>query len=205
MCCSPLCIWSKFTCQYFGYSRSSKIYGDNADTTDPLAEDCTTIKSGNTKSHLIWDYGRHDRYFRQGSSQIPELYLYVGHIYFTYFCTIGHNFFFDKFHFAFSSAYYIDPYTLDATHPYGPHAMPYVKGYLYGEEPHNQWYCPEISNITHQSIDSNPKPTTQVTWSDDTKPPASSVITTPYDSRDFQLDVDLTYHYVMWKSVALVC
>ena len=140
-----------------------------------------------------------------GSSQIPELYLYVGHIYFTYFCTIGHKFFFDKFHFDFSSAYYIDPYTLDATHPYGPHAMPYVKGYLYGEEPHNQWYCPEISNITHQSIDSNPKPTTQVTWSDDTKPPASSGSTTPLKTREFQIGIDLTYCEIMGKSVAVVC
>ena len=39
------------------------IFGDNSDATNPLAEDGTTIKSGSTKSHFIWDHGRHERHF----------------------------------------------------------------------------------------------------------------------------------------------
>ena len=50
---------------------------------------------------------------------------------------------------------------------------------LDGEDPHHQWYCPEISKPTDQSSDSNPKPTAQVISSDDTKTPDSSVSTTP--------------------------
>ena len=44
----------------------------------------------------------------------------------------------------------------------------------------------------------------QATWSDDTKPPASSKSTTPWKSRDFQLSMDLTYHDGMVKSVSVV-
>ena len=73
------------------------------------------------------------------------------------------------------------------------------------EEPHNQWYSTEIANPTDQSSDSNPKPTTQVTWTHDTKPPSSSVSTTPSKSRDFQIGIDLTYFDRMGKIVAVVC
>ena len=39
------------------------FFGDNADATNPLAEYGTTIKSGSTKSHFIWDHGRHGGHF----------------------------------------------------------------------------------------------------------------------------------------------
>ena len=83
-----------------------------------------------------------------GSSHIPELYLYVGHGYFTSFCIRVHKFLSDKVHFGFPSAYSIYPQTSDAIHPDDPHVIPYGKGDLYGEEPHNQWYRPEIANPT---------------------------------------------------------
>ena len=51
------------------------------------AMDGTTIKSGATKSHFVWDHGRHERHFVHGSTKMPELYLYVGHGYFNAFCT----------------------------------------------------------------------------------------------------------------------
>ena len=95
-----------------------------------------------------------------GSRPIPELYLFVGHGYFTYFFTGVHNFLSDKVHFDFSSAYSIDPHTSDIIHPDGPHVIPYGKGDLDREEPHHQWYRPDIANPTDQSINSNPNPTT---------------------------------------------
>ena len=52
-----------------------RFFFDNAYTTYPIAKDGTTIKSGSTKSHFIWDHGRHDRIFMHGSSHMPELYL----------------------------------------------------------------------------------------------------------------------------------
>ena len=42
-----------------------------------LAADGTNIKSGATKSHLVWDHGKHERHFLHGSSQMPELFFYV--------------------------------------------------------------------------------------------------------------------------------
>ena len=47
-----------------------KFFGDNTDATDPLAEDVTTIKLGSTKSHFIWDHGRHERQYMHGSSRM---------------------------------------------------------------------------------------------------------------------------------------
>ena len=139
-----------------------------------------------------------------GSSRIPELYLYVGHGYFKYFCTRVHNFLSDKMHFAYSSAQYIYPHTSDIINPGVPQVIPYGEGYLDGKEPHHQWYRTEIEKPTDQSSDSNPKPKTQVTWSDDTNPPALRGITTPFKSRDFLICIDLKYCDVMINSVAVV-
>ena len=43
-----------------------------------------------------------------------------------------------------------------------------------------------------------------MTWSDDTKPPASSVSTTPSKPRDFKLVIDLAYCDGMGKSATVV-
>ena len=106
--------------------------------------------------------------------------------------------------FGFYSAYYIDPQTSDVINPDVPHIIPYDKGDLDGEEPHHQWYRPDIAKPTDRSSNSNPKPIAQMTWSDDTKPPASSKSTTLYKSRDFQLFMDLTYRDRKGESVAVV-
>ena len=163
----------------FGVPALGTFFADNSDATNPIAEDGITIKSGSTKSHFIWDHGRHERHFMHGSICMSEPFLYVGHGYFKYLCTRVHTFISGKVHFAFSSAYFIYPQTSDIINPDGPHVIPYGEGYLDGEEPHYQWYCTEIAKPTDQSSDSNPKPTAQVTWSDYTKPPASSGSTTP--------------------------
>ena len=99
-----------------------------------------------------------------GSSHMPELYLYIGHGYFTAFCTIIYKFLSEIFHLAFYSVYSMDPNTSDVINPDDPHVIPYGKGYLDGKEPHHQWYRPNIAKPTYQSSNSNQKPTTQVTW-----------------------------------------
>ena len=139
-----------------------------------------------------------------GSIEIPELYLCVGHGYFTAFCTRAHKFLFEKMNFDLSSDYCFDPQTSGATHPYGPHIITYGKVDLDNEEPHHQWYRPEIANPTVQSRNSYPKPATQVTWSNDTNTPLSSGSTPSSKSRGFQFGMDLIYHDGMGKIVELV-
>ena len=180
------------------------FFGDNSDATYYISEDRTTIKAGSTKSYLIWDHGRHERHFMHASSRMPELYLYVGHGYFKAIYTIANNFFSDKVHFAFSSSYSIGPQTSDVIHTYGPHVIPYGKVDLYGEEPHHQWYRTDIAKPTDKYSGSNPKPTAQVTWPYNTKPPAPRGIITPSNSKEFQLGMDLTYRGREGKSVAAV-
>ena len=107
-------------------------------------------------------------------------------------------------HFAFPSDFSIALQTSDVIYTYGPHVIPYVKVGLNGKEIHHQWYHPDISDPTDQSIDSNTKPTTQVTWSDDTMPPDSSRSIIPSQPRDFQIVMDLTYRDGMGKSVSVV-
>ena len=75
---------------------------------------------------------------------MPELYIYVGHGYFTSFCTRVHKFLFEKLHFDFSSEYSIDPQISDVILPDVPHIIPYDKGDLDSEDPHHQWYRPDI-------------------------------------------------------------
>ena len=60
-----------------GVTPIGTLFGDNSDANDPLAEDGNTIKSRATKSHFIWDHGRHEWHFMHGFIQIPELYIYV--------------------------------------------------------------------------------------------------------------------------------
>ena len=56
-----------------------KYFDDGADIRNPLDEDGTTVKYGSTKSHFVWDHGKHERHFIHDSSHLPELILYVGH------------------------------------------------------------------------------------------------------------------------------
>ena len=84
-----------------GVPAPGTLFVDNADATDTIAEEGTTIKLGSTKSHFIWDHGSHERNLMYGYSRMPELYLYVGHGYFKAFCTRVHKFLSDKVHFNF--------------------------------------------------------------------------------------------------------
>ena len=49
-----------------GVPALGKFLGDCADASDLLASDGTTIKSGATKSHFVWDHGKHERHFLHG-------------------------------------------------------------------------------------------------------------------------------------------
>ena len=53
-----------------GVPELGTFFGDNADATDPLAEDVTNIKLGSSKLHFIRDHGRNERHFMHVSSQI---------------------------------------------------------------------------------------------------------------------------------------
>ena len=55
------------------------FFGDNANASSPCDEYGTTIKSGATRSHFVWDHGRHEWHFMHSSSLMPEIHLYVGH------------------------------------------------------------------------------------------------------------------------------
>ena len=68
-----------------GVPALGTFFGDNADAGSPYKKDGTNIKLGATRSHFIWDPGKHKRNFMHGSSLMPELHLYVGHGYFNAF------------------------------------------------------------------------------------------------------------------------
>ena len=42
-----------------GVPALGTFFSDNSDANDTLAEDGTTIISGSTKLHFIWNHGRH--------------------------------------------------------------------------------------------------------------------------------------------------
>ena len=79
-----------------GLPALGTFFGDNANAGSPYNEDGTTIKSGATWSHFIWDHGKHERHFMHGSILVPELHLYVVHGYFNAFCTRIHKLLRDK-------------------------------------------------------------------------------------------------------------
>ena len=72
-------------------------------------DDGNTIKSGATKSHFVWYHGRHKWHFIHSSSHMPEMNVFVGNGYYNYFCTCIHKFLKYKVHYAFFSAYSIEP------------------------------------------------------------------------------------------------
>ena len=92
-----------------GVPALGTFFGDNANASSPYNKDDTTIKSSATRSHFIWYHGKHERHFMHGSSLMPEIHLYVGHGYFNAFFTPIQKLLGDKVHYAFSSAYSIDP------------------------------------------------------------------------------------------------
>ena len=79
------------TINILGVPALGMFFGNNANAGSPYNEDGTTIKLGATRSHFIWDHGKHERHFMHGYSLMPELHLYVGHGYLNAFCTRIHK------------------------------------------------------------------------------------------------------------------
>ena len=121
-----------------GVHALGTFFGDNTNTSSPYDEDGTTIKSGATRSHFIWDHGKHERHFMHGSRLVHELHLYVGHVSFNAFCTRIQKLLRDKVHYAFSSAYSIDPSAATTE----PHVISADPGDIDGDNIIYQWYCP---------------------------------------------------------------
>ena len=115
-----------------------KYFGSH-DTLKSSDEDGTWVKSSATKTTFVWDHGKHERNFRHGESGLPELYLYVGKGYFTAFTTRIQSFLGDKVHFAFSSAFSLNPDKLP------------TKDVTLADEGAMDWYCPETVDSTIKS------------------------------------------------------
>ena len=85
---------------------------------------------------------------------MPELFLYVGNVYFNVLCTRKHKMLSDKVHYAFSSAYSIQP-TPIAQESSNPHLISYEDGELEEDGPYS-WYQPEANSI-NTSLNADPK------------------------------------------------
>ena len=95
----PGCVYDPDTpLDILGVPALGSFFGDSADASDMLAANGTNIKSGATKSHFVWDHGKQEQHFLHGSSQIPELFIFVGNGYFIAFCTFVHKMLSDKVH-----------------------------------------------------------------------------------------------------------
>ena len=114
-----------------------KHFGDQSSDFDEM--DGTTVCSGSTKSRFVWDHSKHERHFMHGLSELPELYLYVGTGYFNAFTTRINKFVGDKIHYAFSSAFSLDP-NPQIGDPTNLEAMIGPEGD--NENPISDWYCP---------------------------------------------------------------
>ena len=133
----PACVFDPATpINILGVPALVTFFGDNANAGSPYDEEGTTIKSGATRSHFIWDNGKHERHFMHGYSLMPELNLYVGHGYFNAFCNCIHKLLRNKVHYAFSSAYLIDPSAATTE----PRFIPADPGYIEGDNNIYQWY-----------------------------------------------------------------
>ena len=167
----PVCLFDPDTpINILGVPALGTFFGDNANASSPYEKDGTTIKLGATRSHFIWDHGRYKRHFMHGYSLMPELHLYVGNGWFNAFCT--------HIHYAFSSAYLIDPSAAITE----PHVIPAELGDIKGDNNLYQWYWPT-------AVDTS-EPSSKVTWNESTKPPA---IDQSKKSIDFQLGMNLLY------------
>ena len=126
-----------------GVPTLGKFFGDQSDALHEM--DGTTVCSGSTKSHFIWDHGKHERHFMHGESQLPELYLYVGTGYFEAFTTRIRKYFGDKVHYAYSSAYSLEP-ELQPGDPSNMKDMLDPERAFKDENPIHQWYSPETND-----------------------------------------------------------
>ncbi len=80
------------------------------DTTNPTQNNNGTyIISSASRSHFIWDHGKHEHHFCHDKRSLPILFLETGNNYFGAFCTQVTRLYRDLVHYAFSSAYSVIP------------------------------------------------------------------------------------------------
>ena len=78
----PGCVFDPATpINILGVPALGTFFVDNANASSPYDDNGTTIKSGATRSHFIWDHGKHERHFMQIFRLMPELHPYIGHRY----------------------------------------------------------------------------------------------------------------------------
>ena len=66
----PGCVLDPHTpLNILGVPALGTFFKDHANANNPYEDDGTTIKSGATKSHFVWDHGKHERHFMHGSSR----------------------------------------------------------------------------------------------------------------------------------------
>ena len=138
----PGCIYNPDSpLNILGIPALGKKFNDGANINNPLDNDGTTVKAGAMKSHFVWDHGRRKRHFMHRDSHMLELHLYVGHGYFNTFCMHIHNVVGENFHYAFSSAFSVNPHTKQKDNvPTKPTIISYDHGKLDDEEPLHK-YC----------------------------------------------------------------
>jgi hypothetical protein len=71
--------------------------------------DSIYIISSTSRSHFIWDHGKHECHFLHNKRNLPILFLETGNNYFGAFCTPMTKLYRDSAHYAFFSAYSIIP------------------------------------------------------------------------------------------------
>ena len=60
----PGCVYDPDTpLNILGVPALGSFFGDSAYASNMLGADGTNIKSGATKSHFVWDHGKHKRHF----------------------------------------------------------------------------------------------------------------------------------------------
>ena len=65
----PVCVYDpEIPLNILGVPALGAYFDNGADIRSPLEEDGTTIKSGSNKSNFVWDHGKNERHFINGSS-----------------------------------------------------------------------------------------------------------------------------------------
>jgi hypothetical protein len=98
-----------------GIPKIVNFFNDkNSIPGEDVNSDGVTIKSSGCGSCLTWDHGQHMRNFTHGDSMLPEIMLYQGNGYFKAFCTRLQQSYNNGVAFAFSSAFSISPFQVNA-------------------------------------------------------------------------------------------
>ena len=113
----PNCIYDPHTQHnILGVVALCNYFEDAADGSDPKATDGTRATSGGSRTHLVWDHGKHELHFmHRTTSQLPEVVLYRGNSYFQAFFSRVSRVYDDMVRYAFCTNYTVEPDTAYVT------------------------------------------------------------------------------------------